>query len=574
VKAGGVADQACANLRWSLALLDGLIQGKMRRLVLSPGSRSTPVVLAAQRQPRLEIIPVLDERSAAFFALGLARASERPVGLLCTSGSAPAHWLPAVIEASETGVPLVLLSADRPPELRAWGANQTIDQSRLFGVFVREFHDVGRPEDTPAGRKAMRALGGRAAAVAIGRRAGPVHINLPFPEPLVPAAGCHAQPDMAATAGPSALGTSPLTPDSTLCSHLFPRGRGLIVCGPGSYPEGFPEAVWRCAENLALPVLADPLSGLRFGSASPNCISRYDSLLRNRNAAQALRPDWVLRFGRAPVSQTLTQWLRGTPSISVDPAGRWHDPTHDTFVQVEANPLNFCNWVADAGLVHEDWTWLDLWRHCEQRLDAIVEDHLDETPWCEAQLIRTLIQWLPASSALFSANSLPVRQLDTWSGTWEKPLRVFGNRGVSGIDGNLSTLAGLNAAGIPTLGLLGDLALVHDLSGFLLAPRCRLPFVVVNNGGGRIFDYLPQRGVPGIETLWRTPVHLELGALAETFRLLHRPVSDTRGLTEALDVLSRDGPTGLIEARVDAQVSQGVHLDFWRRVQQEAILPA
>ena len=511
MKAGDVPDQACANLRWSLALLDGLIQGGVQRLVLSPGSRSTPVVSAAQRQPRLELIPVLDERSAAFFALGLARASRRPVGLLCTSGSAPAHWLPAVIEASESGVPLVLLSADRPPELRAWGANQTIDQSRLFGVFVRELHDVGRPDDTPAGRKAMRALGARAAAVAIGRRAGPVHINLPFPEPLVPAAGCDAQPETAATARFSPLRTLPLTPGRTLGPQPFPPGRGLILCGPGSYANDFPEAVWRCAEKLALPLLADPLSGLRFGSPSPNCISRYDSLLRNRDAAQALRPDWVLRFGRTPVSQTLTQWLRGTPSISVDPAGRWHDPTHDTFVQVEADPLNFCRWIADAGLVEADWTWLDLWRHCEQCIDAIVEDHLHEAPWCEAQLIRSLIRWLPASSALFSANSLPVRQLDTWSGTWDKPLHVFGNRGVSGIDGNLSTLAGLNAADIPTLGLLGDLALVHDLSGFLLAPRCRLPFVVVNNGGGRIFDYLPQRGLPGLETLWRTPVNLESG---------------------------------------------------------------
>jgi len=573
VKAG-VPDQACANMRWSLALLDGLIQGGMQRLVVSPGSRSTPVVLAGQRQPQLELISVLDERSAGFFALGLARASRRPVGLLCTSGSAPAHWLPAVIEASESGVPLVLLSADRPPELRAWGANQTIDQSRLFGVFVREFHDVGRPDDTPAGHKAMRALGGRAAAVAIGRRAGPVHINLPFPEPLVPAAGCDAQPETAETAGPSPLETLPLTPSRTLGSHPFPRGRGLILCGPGAHADDLPEAVWCCAEKLALPVLADPLSGLRFGRHSPNRISRYDSLLRNRDAAQALRPDWVLRFGRTPVSQTLTQWLRGTPSMLVDPAGRWHDPTHDTFVQVEADPLNFCCWIADAGLVHEDPTWLDLWRHCEQRIDAIVEDHLHEAPWCEAQLIRSLIRWLPASSALFSANSLPVRQLDTWSGTWDKPLRVFGNRGVSGIDGNLSTLAGLNAAGVPTLGLLGDLALVHDLSGLLLAPRCRHPFVVVNNGGGRIFDYLPQQGLPGLETLWRTPVDLELGALAGTFRLLHRPVSDDSGLAEALEVLSRDGPTGLIEARVDAKISQGVHLDFWRRVEQETILPA
>jgi 2-succinyl-5-enolpyruvyl-6-hydroxy-3-cyclohexene-1-carboxylate synthase len=184
------ADPACIGVRWASALIDGLVDAGLERLVLSPGSRSTPLVLAAQRHPALELIPVLDERSAAFFALGLARASRRPVGVICTSGSAPAHWLPAVVEANASAVPLVLMSADRPARLRPWGANQTVDQTRLFGAFVLEFHDPGEPDDDPDSLKAMHALGARAAMVSSGRRSGPVHVNLSFPEPLVPSRDC------------------------------------------------------------------------------------------------------------------------------------------------------------------------------------------------------------------------------------------------------------------------------------------------------------------------------------------------------------------------------------------------
>jgi 2-succinyl-5-enolpyruvyl-6-hydroxy-3-cyclohexene-1-carboxylate synthase len=187
-------DQGCRNLRWALALFDGLVRGGVRRVVLSPGSRSTPLVMAAQRQPLVELTPILDERSAAFFALGLAQASARPVALVCTSGSALAHWFPAVIEASESGFPLILLSADRPPELRGWGANQTIDQTRLFGGFTREYHDPGPAEEGPTALKAIRALGLRAALVSRGPRPGPVHLNLPFREPLVPGPACTAEP--------------------------------------------------------------------------------------------------------------------------------------------------------------------------------------------------------------------------------------------------------------------------------------------------------------------------------------------------------------------------------------------
>ncbi|MEY6432177.1 2-succinyl-5-enolpyruvyl-6-hydroxy-3-cyclohexene-1-carboxylic-acid synthase [Thioalkalicoccus limnaeus] len=571
-------DQACRNLRWSVALLDGLVAGGMRHLVLSPGSRSTPVVLAGQRQPALQLTPILDERSAAFFALGLARATRQPVGLLCTSGSAPAHWFPAVIEAAEWGLPLILLTADRPPELRAWGANQTVDQIHLFGRFVREFHDPGPPRDEARAMKTMTALGARAASVSRGRRAGPVHINLPFPEPLVPDTDCDPPASGDLRPLPHARPGAPAPTDdpwsvapAAIDFHQL-SGPGLICCGPGEYTDDDIAALWSCATNLGLPVLVDPLSGLRFGPAPEVRVTRYDSFLRNPLAAAALRPAWVVRLGRPPVSRVLNEWLTGVPSLLVDPAERWCDPTHDAVQQITATPAVFLGWLQRTDRVTAAPGWLDDWLAADQRLTALAEQHLAESPWCEPHLIQTLIARLPAGDALFCANSLPIRQLDTWSGARARALAIHGNRGVSGIDGQVSTLAGLTRGGLATWGLLGDLAFCHDLSGLLLAHTLDRPCLVLNNGGGRIFDYLPQRHVPGVETLWRTPLSLDLGELVRPFGVPHRIVTDGATLDRALDQVIDRGGARVIEIRIDATSSQRVHEGFWQRVARQDII--
>jgi 2-succinyl-5-enolpyruvyl-6-hydroxy-3-cyclohexene-1-carboxylate synthase len=564
-------DIGCRNLRWALALLDGLHAGGLRTLVLSPGSRSTPVVLAAQRLEaagRMALEPILDERSAAFFALGLARGSGRPVAVLATSGSAPAHWHPAVLEADLTGVPLVLLSADRPPRLRGWGANQTADQNRLFGPAVREFHDPGLPVDAPAALKAVRALGLRAGQVTLGPRPGPVHLNLPFDEPLVPSGDC---PDPALPSPPSMVtGASAQPAVSGLDEPLesWPRGRGLIVCGPMTASPALPEALWHCAQALTLPVLVDPLSGLRAGPAPASRITGYDTLLRNAAAAAALRPDWVLRIGRAPVSKTLGQWLAGIPTLLVDPAGGWSDPSHDLVRRITARPEALLDALAVAGLTQADPHWAGAWSGADAAVHALASEHLAGSPWCEGHLIRTMLARMNDGDALLCANSLPIRQLDCWSGPVAARVCIHGNRGASGIDGQLSTLAGLDHAGVPCWGLLGDLSFCHDLSGLLLAGGLRRPAIVVNNGGGRIFDYLPQHGRPGFERLWATPVAPDLAGLARAFGLAHRRVTDAAGLAQALDAMAagNTGGAGIVEAVIDADRSRSVHKDFWQRV--------
>lgn len=590
-------DPAELGVRWCLALLDGLQAGGMDQLVLSPGSRSTPVVLAAQRQGRLELTPILDERSAAFFALGLARASGRPVGLLATSGSAPSHWYPAVIEAGESGVPLILISADRPPELRGWGANQTIDQTRLFGHQVRAFHDPGAPVADPAALKAMGALGRRAAAESLDPDPGPVHINLPLREPLVPTSARETgavppaeRPDAEPRERQAAL--LGLVPPMALPRDLRHRlvGRGLIYCGPDTPRSDFPAALWRCAAALGVPVLADPLCEVRFGPGpaliGPGTgsgairIARYKCIVRNPKAARVLKPDWVLRFGRAPVSRTVLGWLEGVPTLLVDPARRWADPSHELAqpqsLHLAADPRALCEALAVDPPRPADPAWCDRWRRAEGRAAALAASYLREAPWCEAQVIRDLLDRLPPGDGLLCGNSLPIRQMETWAGSREPPLRLFGNRGASGIDGQLSTLAGLNAAGIPTTGLLGDLSFLHDLSGLLLGGRLDRPCVVLNNGGGRIFDYLPQAGLPDFERLWRTPRPLDLGTLAGVFGLRHRRVCEAAAWDEALgDELRRcrrGESGGLIEVAVDAESSQGVHLGFRRRLADADLL--
>ncbi|WP_295448333.1 2-succinyl-5-enolpyruvyl-6-hydroxy-3-cyclohexene-1-carboxylic-acid synthase [uncultured Thiodictyon sp.] len=575
-------DPAGVGVAWCLALLDGLMAGGVRHLVLSPGSRSTPVILAAQQRPGLTLTPILDERSAAFYALGLARAGARPVALLATSGSAPAHWYPAVMEANAAGVPLVLLSADRPPEWRGWGANQTTDQTRLFGTQVRAFHDPGAPVDTPAARRAMTALGRRAAAVSQGQRPGPVHINLPLREPLVPRADPGLAPPTQAPGIDTAAGalTQTLTLPPGLTDRL--RGRGLIYCGPDAPRPGFAAAVMRCAAALGVPLLADPLSELRFGTIagedpghSPR-ITRYKTLVRNPQAAAALRPDWVLRFGRAPVSKTLLDWLPGIPLILVDPGEHWSDPAHELAqersLHLAADPTAICNTLAATPPTTADPAWLPQWTRAQERLATLAAQFLTTAPWCEGHLIGDLVANLPAGDGLLCANSLPIRQFETWSGSREAPLTVFGNRGLSGIDGQLSTLAGLNAAGIPTTGLLGDLSFLHDLSGLLLATRLERPCIVINNGGGRIFDYLPQLGLPDFERLWRTPRPVAIDALAGSFGLRHRRVADAAGWRAALTQGLAGAPGPLIEVMIDADQSREVHFRFRERVAEAQLL--
>lgn len=560
-------DIGAANLRWAMALVDGLAAAGVGHAVISPGSRSTPLALACLRHPRLRTWIQVDERSAGFFALGLSKADRWPVALVCTSGSAPANWFPAVIEANHGLIPLILLTADRPPELRDCGANQTIDQVRLFGGQVRASHELPPAETTAAALKNPGWLAVRAVDQSRWPLPGPVHINVPLREPLVPSG---ALPEYAVAAFPAAASYPAMLPPADEIARWATAlsGRpGLIVCGEGEYREGFPAALAQLAEQLACPVLADPLSNLRFGVHDRSRVfSRYDAFLRCPGFTEAHRPEWVLRFGAMPVSRQLQNYLAACVEVThflVESHGRWPDPLHLTTRLLRADADGVCAALVAARPLPAPAAWLEDFAAEERRAAGLAQ--VSAKP-IEAEVVESLLHQL-AGGCLFSGNSMAIRDLDNFAAGGEAPLRIVGNRGASGIDGNVSTALGLCAAlGRPVTALLGDLAFYHDMNGLLAARGLNITFVVLNNGGGGIFSYLPQSELEDFERAWLTPTELDFSHAARMYGLEYRKVECGEDFDAALAAaLENDGPD-LIEVTVDREVSVARHKAYWAAV--------
>ena len=518
-----------------------LVRSGVRDVCISPGSRSTPLVAAAHAQPGLRCRPILDERSAGFFALGLARQSGRPVALICTSGTAAANYLPAVVEAHAARVPLVVLTADRPPELREWGAGQTIDQVGLYGAFVRRFVELPLPTGGARALRYARSLACRAVADARGGPAGPVHLNWPLREPLEPGdplpgsaarrdSGGEARSEQAwATVAPGIAVPSPSEVEALLeISRRWERG--LLVCGPLAPDPRRSAAIARLAKLTGWPVVADPTSQLRRGPHVDGApiLAHADLLLRDPGMAERWAPDVVVRIGDAPVGKALRLALEARPPehfVLVDPDRVWHDPSHLASRVVVADPAALCDawakaWEAsEPGARESDYT-----QRCladDERAGAALRAALaEDAALLEPGAIHHLAEALPEDATLYVSNSMPIRDLDAFLPTSMQPLRVLGHRGASGIDGLVSAAAGAAAADRgPVVLLIGDLALLHDVGGLRLArdlPR-GLTIVVLDNDGGGIFSFLPvaDRGeAVDFERLFRTPHGLDLADLA------------------------------------------------------------
>lgn len=572
------ADSGLLNLRWAQTLVDALAAAGLRDVVLSPGSRSSPLALAFLRQPAIRCQVILDERSAAFCALGVAKATRQPAALLCTSGSAPANWFPALIEADLGSVPLLLLSADRPPELLGWGANQTIDQQQLFGGHVRSFHAPPLP-DADFSPAYLQRLAARVLADSRWPLPGPVHLNLAFREPLLPAGDLLAT--HAATACPSAISVAAplLMPRPQAISETLAEINarpGLIVCGGADYPPGFADAVSALAAQLDCPILAEPLSNLRFGAhdRSRLCV-RYESFLRQPSPLAAARPEWLLRFGAFPVTRTLQDWLRRAgPAVQVviSPDSRWPDPQHAASRLLQADPLEVCQALLAGGGKPVQAGWRDAFAQAEAAAEAVARapfvacvNAAEASENFEGMLIPALLEILPAGHRLFCGNSLAIRDLDAFSGSSDKPLRFFGNRGASGIDGNLSTALGIASDG-PCVALVGDLTAQHDLSALAAASGRDIIVVVLNNGGGGIFDYLPVAALPEFERAWLTPQSINLIAAAQSFGSAGERVSSLAEFTASVERALQRGGATLIEVPIDRQASVARRREYWRQV--------
>ncbi len=610
------------------AFADELARAGVHHVVVCPGSRSTPLALAFAAQPNIRVWMHVDERSAAFFALGMAKRLGEPVALLCTSGTAAANFFPAIVEANLTHVPLLALTADRPPELREVGASQAIDQNHLYGAHVRWYAEAALPEATNEALRYIRTLADRAVALTRAIPAGPVHLNFPFREPLTPEPGplppaddrdhdaWYGRPDDAPY---TRVTDTPLAaPDpatiARLAETLAASPRGLFVVGPLGLreAEALASPLLALAARLGYPILADPLSQLR---ALPDdvghqrqVISAYDALFHSQRFVAAMEPQVVVRFGAMPVSKPLLQYLQRYPQarqVVVGGTGDWSEPTHLAAEIIHADPVEVCNALMGAAALARtpdtaaasrsdaypdanDGTdgWADAWAQAERAVaSALAEAHEAIPGLFEGFVLSQLAAEISEPMTICVGNSMPVRDLDTFFLGAEYPTHIIGNRGASGIDGVVSTALGASAAerilaetaggGVaprPVALVIGDLSFYHDMNG-LLAARLHdldLTVILVNNDGGGIFSFLPQANYPDhFETLFGTPTGLDFKQVARLYGASHVLATTWEEYRHALNDGLHGGGLSLVEVRTDRAENVALHRQFWRIVERK-----
>lgn len=562
---------------WVATLVQSLIASGVRDFVVSPGSRSTPVALAIARHPEARIWMHYDERSAGFFALGIGRQRGAPAALLCTSGTAAANYLPAVAEADLSRVPLLVLTADRPHELRDNGAPQTIDQVRIFGTTTRWFSDLPEPAPGDGLLTYLASAVARAVAATLGPRPGPAHLNLPFREPLVPDRAQLARiyadppPPVRVVAGRPILAAAQV---ADLAVRLGQTRRGLILCGPDCPPDLAPH-VTALAARVGFPILADPLSGMRCGPHDQTLVlGAYDAFLRVPGFTARHAPALVLRFGAMPTSKPVLQFLQqhpGAQQIIIDGGFGWREPTSLATEHIHAHEIALCDALVAAlegGMDMPLTLWSRPWLSAERTTRKVIATHLAaQKIISEPRVFSELAELLPAGASLFVANSMPVRDLDTFFGPADKSVALLGNRGANGIDGLVSTALGAVAAGAGPLVLaIGDLALYHDSNG-LLAARLHgldLTIVLINNDGGGIFSFLPQSSeADRFELLFGTPHGLDFRPLAELYGARYTLAASWASFDEAVLAGIEGQGLHLVEVRTERGQNVADHRQLW-----------
>ncbi|UJA20045.1 2-succinyl-5-enolpyruvyl-6-hydroxy-3-cyclohexene-1-carboxylic-acid synthase [Thermoleophilia bacterium SCSIO 60948] len=584
-------DPTNANTALASAIAEELARCGVTRAVVSPGSRSTPLAMALFVQPGIDITVIVDERSAGFFALGIGAADGVPAAVVCTSGSAAANLHPAVVEADEGGAPMIVITADRPPELRQVGAGQTIDQLKLYGSSPRWFCDLGTNDADDQGLLHVRSSACRAFAAARGEpRPGPVHLNAAFRDPLDP----EPRPGEVTAGSPLALhgrANRPLTSVSrlgagvdpaeleTVAERLLAAERPMILAGRQTQSE-LAEPVALIAGAIGAPILAEPTSQIRSGGHDRALVvSHYDAL--TRIAGVELEPDLVLRFGELPTSKPLRRWLAGfdCEQIVVDGEGGWYEPTRVANRIVRENALAMSSALssrlvsrAEPALQAGRAGWAHTWTEADRLAgEAIAAELETATELTEPGVQRVLAASLTGRANVFAASSMPVRDLEAFTPSLGIDVRYFANRGANGIDGSISTAAGIAlATGVPSWAVVGDLALLHDSNGLAaLREALNLRVLVVDNRGGGIFSFLPQAETmpaDAYERLMATPARLDVEALGAAHGLRVARAGTPSALADALrgdaevvhaDVLDRDA-NRLLHDRLAVAVADAI----------------
>ena len=577
------------------ALVDEFYQLGVRHAVFSPGSRSTTMAMLFKEHEGFETYMNIDERSASFMALGIAKAHKEPTVLVCTSGSAVAHYLPAILEAQYSGIPLIVLSADRPHTLLHVGAPQTVDQHKIFGTAVNYFEELAVPQESHY-YTYPRQVARKAYMKAMDTKKGPVHINVPLFEPLVPELsrnhfeagrssfkvvkpnyssvfGCYNRNNL--THVNNTIDIAHGNDGTKEINDLLERyERILILAGP-QIDIDEAETICSFGEALQAPILADPLSNVRGCSTSKVVISTYDALLAGQALWHELKPDCVIQFGQIVVSKRVQQMIASWTDveyIEVNPTMDSMNPTGKTTIHMQASIDVFTHL---HGKNNNSDTYLNIWRRLEQAGKKQLSLAIDEPHCFEGRTIRELQKKIPEDGQIFVANSMTIRDFDYFWFSGESKAVLYGNRGVNGIDGTISTALGLAANGKPTYLVTGDLSLFHDLNGLAVAKTHNLNLIIIlhNNDGGGIFEYLPQKGTKHFDYLFSTSQGLDYSGAAKLYGCGYTKISSPDELSSVLAKIGQESGVHIIEIPTNREYSRELHKKYTKvSVDMEALL--
>lgn len=537
-------------------LIAGLKQGGVRQVVISPGSRSTPLALLVKRESDLQYFVAVDERSAGFLALGLAKSSQQPVALLCTSGTAAANFYPAICEAEASNVPLVVLTSDRPPELRNVGAPQTMSQNQLYADHVKFFVEMALPESTPLMLRYSFWQGFQLATRAMTGVKGVVHANIPLREPLLPDLTQNTPIDLSLTQ----------TTTQNLIAQGWFQKKGMIVLGS---ERSLAEArlALTLANHLGWPIVGDPLTQLANSEGDgQNYLKQADVIFEE--ARDLPEVEVILRFGKVPVTKNVMFYLRDSQAVQilVDETQQWPDYLYRSQYLIAESLTEVAQQILQS-TPKEDQVYLQAWQNLQKLASQAIDETREQFAFHESQLAMILMKTLARGEQLFVANSNAIRLVDRLSGVSEASFQVFGNRGVNGIDGILSTVAGLAMQTKERRYLLvGDLTLFHDMNGLQLLKAYQLPVTIIllNNNAGGIFSFLSQRSLAAddFDPLFATPLDLDFAQVAKTYELAYQKVESEADFEQAIATSRKLIGANMIELTSQAQVP----VDFWQAV--------
>src|SRR2546421_250163 len=592
-------EQVNPTYAYAGAFVDELQRAGVRNVVICPGSRSTPLATAFAAQPAIRAWIHVDERSAAYFGLGMAKQLRQPVALLCTSGTAAANFLPAVVEAKLTHAPLLVLTADRPHELRDNGALRRIDENRLYETNTKCFVELPLPKETDAPLHYIRPIAARGAASPQASPAGRLHLNSPSREPLTPepipgqSLPPVAQRDLTAWQGrpdnspyievrEAPISVPDLMTIGKLVDTVRDVRRGLIIVGPIDDPA-LVEPLVLLARYLGYPILADPLSQLRYGNRERSmALSSYDAFLRIDSFIESAQPEFILRFGAMPTSKPLLLYLKryaSCPLVVIDGNGGWEEPTQLASALIHANPAALCqsllNVLEQSDKVSFSQAWVTMWQEAEKVTRQTLQNAIqDFSEFFEGRVFTELAGLLPGGTTLYVGNSMPLRDLDTFFWSSEQHIRVMGNRGANGIDGIISSALGASAAAAqhePTALVLGDLSFFHDLNGLLAARlhQLNLTIVLVNNDGGGIFSFLPQAAYPEhFEQLFGTPTGLDFRLAVEMYDGQFQKIASWEQFRKAVSRGLQTGGLHVIEVPTERTSNVKMHRQLWEAIEK------